>query len=284
MTGHEPRRVLVTGAAGRLGRATLDLLHRRGVAATALDLADPGDLKADRVLVGDTADTDTVRAALDGVDAVVHCAAIPAPMLDTADNVFGGNTRGTFTVLEQAGQAGVRRAVLAGSQSALGLAFAPVPLRLHYVPVDEAHPLQPADPYALSKQVDEATGAMMARRHGMTVVSLRFPLLGGLDERLPVYAANFAERPEWGAASLWAYLEDRDAAAANWLALTRPLSGFHPILVAAPNTLAPQPTEELLDRFHPLVPRRAVFPGRAVPLDLTSAATLLSFTPQHLHP
>ncbi|MDI1464481.1 NAD(P)-dependent oxidoreductase [Catellatospora sp. KI3] len=281
MTGHQPRRVLVTGAAGRLGRATLDQLHTRGVAATALDLTDPGDLKADRVLVGDTSDVDTVRAALSDVDAVVHCAAIPAPMLDTPENVFGGNTRGTFTVLEQAGQAGVRRAVLAGSQSALGLAFAPVPLAFHYLPVDEAHPLQPADPYALSKQVDEATGAMIARRYGMTVVSLRFPLLGGLDERLPVYAARFAERPEWGAASLWAYLEDRDAAAANWLALTRPLTGFEAIQVAAPDTLAPQPTEELLDRFHPLVPRRAAFPGRTVPLDLRRATTLLAFTPHH---
>ncbi|GAA1601240.1 NAD-dependent epimerase/dehydratase family protein [Catellatospora bangladeshensis] len=275
-------RVLVTGAAGRLGRVTLDLLAREGIAATAFDLRDPGDLKADRVVVGDSGDAAAVRDALSGVDAVVHCAAIPAPTLGTAEQVFGGNTRGTFTVLEEAAQAGVTRAVLAGSQSAYGFAWAPRPLAPHYLPLDEAHPLLAADPYALSKQVDEQIGEMINRRYGMTVVVLRFPLLGGLAERLPVYAERYRGEPVEGARSLWAYLEDRDAATANLLALTRPLTGCHVILVAAPQTLAALPTEDLLDRFHPGVPRRIAFPGRAVPLDLSRATELLGLVPRHL--
>jgi nucleoside-diphosphate-sugar epimerase len=276
------KRVLVTGAAGRLGRATLDLLAREGVAATAFDLRDPGDLTAERVVVGDSGDAVAVREALSGVDAVVHCAALPAPTLGTAEQVFCGNTRGTFVVLEEAAQAGVGRAVLAGSQSAYGFAWSPQPFAPHYLPLDEAHPLLPADPYALSKQVDEQIGEMVARRHGMTVVVLRFPLLGGLAERLPTYAERYRSEPGDGARSLWAYLEDRDAATANLLALTRPLDGCHAILVAAPTTLAALPTEELLDRFHPGVPRRIAFPGRTVPLDLSRAADLLGFVPEHL--
>lgn len=276
-------RVLVTGAAGRLGRVTLDRLAREGVAATALDLRDPGDLPADRVVVGDHGDVAVVRAAMAGVDAVVHCAAIPSPTLGTADEVFCGNTRGTFVVLEAAAQAGVGRAVLAGSQSALGFAWSPEPVSPHYLPVDEAHPLLAADPYALSKQVDESIGAMMARRYGMTVVALRFPLLGGRAERLPTYAERYRADPVTGARSLWAYLEDRDAAAANWLALTRPLTGFEALFVAAPTTLAALPTEELLDRFHPAVPRRIALPGRTVPFDLSRADAVLGLVPEHLY-
>ncbi|GAA1359688.1 NAD(P)-dependent oxidoreductase [Catellatospora chokoriensis] len=273
----------MTGAAGRLGRATLELLAREGVAVTALDLHDPGDLPAARVVVGDTGDVKAVREALAGVDAVVHCAAIPSPTLGTPEDVFCGNTRSTFVVLEEAAQAGVTRAVLAGSQSALGFAWSPQPIAPLYLPVDEAHPLLAADPYALSKQVDEQIGQMIARRYGMTVVTLRFPLLGGMTERLPTFASHYRADPVQGARSLWAYLEDRDAAKANWLALTRPLSGAHEIFVAAPITLAALPTEELLDRFHPGVPRRAPMPGRTVPFDLSLADRLLGLVPEHLY-
>ncbi|GAB3158518.1 NAD-dependent epimerase/dehydratase family protein [Microbispora hainanensis] len=72
------RGVLVTGAAGRVGRATLDLLAREGVPAGAPDLRDPGGLRADRVDAGRADGPETMREALDDVDAVIHLAAIPA--------------------------------------------------------------------------------------------------------------------------------------------------------------------------------------------------------------
>ena len=279
-----PRRVLVTGAAGRLGRMTLDLLARLGVPATALDLHDPGGLTADRVVTGNAGDSAAVRDALDGVDAVIHLAAIPAPVLGTPEEVFCGNTRATFVVLEEAGQAGVRRAALASSFSVLGLPWAARPLHPAYVPVDEALPLQIEDPYGLSKQADEATGAMVARRHGMTVVALRFPLLGGPGDKFDQTAARYADDPGSGAKELWSYLDTRDAALACWRSISLPIEGYHAIFVTARDTLAPQPTEELLDRFHPEVERRAPLPGRAVPVDLGEADRLLGLTIEHPYP
>lgn len=166
MTSAVPQRVLVTGAAGLIGRAVLADLADRGVSATALVLAAADDLPASRIVVGDAGDPEIVRSALDGVDAVVHLAAIPAPHLDTAQAVFTRNTRATFAVLEEAGRAGVRRAVIASSFSVTGLPWADVDLHPAYVPVDERLPLQVTDPYALGKQADEATAEMMARRHG----------------------------------------------------------------------------------------------------------------------
>lgn len=95
-------RAMVTGAAGRIGRAVLALLAERGIEANALVLDDPGDLAARLVVTGDAADAKTVRAALEGADAVIHLAAIPTPERNTACEVFAGNSLSTFTVLEEA--------------------------------------------------------------------------------------------------------------------------------------------------------------------------------------
>ena len=102
--------------------------------------------------------------------------------------------------------AGVRRVVLASSMSVLGLPWAQVPLRPATCRSTPALPLQVSDPYALSKQADEATAAMIARRHGMAVVALRFPFSGGRS-RLSRRAEEFAADPASGAPELWSYLD-----------------------------------------------------------------------------
>jgi len=169
--GDLPDRVLVTGAGGQLGRVVVGHLKGLGVRVTAM-LHRPGDIHADRVVVGSTADVAFVRDALDGVDAIVHCAALRNPHLGTAEAVFGGNVMGTFNVLEQGGQAGVRRAVICSSYSVLGLPFSPTMRNPAYLPIDEQLPVQIEDPYALSKQVDELSASLMWWRHGMTVVGV----------------------------------------------------------------------------------------------------------------
>jgi nucleoside-diphosphate-sugar epimerase len=271
-------RVLVTGAAGRIGRAVLDALAAAGIPAHALVLEDPGDLYAEAVFTGSAADPSVVRAALRGVDGVIHLAALGSPDLGTPLEVFGGNVCATFVVLDEAGQAGVPRAVISSSFSITGLPFAPTLLHPAYLPVDIAMPAQVEDPYALSKQTDELTAAMVNRRYGIGVVALRYPFVGGFDERLPGFAALVADRPEIGARDMWSYLETRDAGRAALLALGVDIPGVQVVYVAAPRTLVPYPTAELIDRFHPGVPRRIEFPGRTVPIDLAPARELLGFT------
>lgn len=276
---HVPSRVLVTGAAGRLGSVVLRVLAARGVAVVGLDLRDPGGIET--FFTGRADDVDLVAAALEGVDTVIHLAAIPQPGLDTNERVFVGNAAATFVVLDQAARVGVRRAVIASSLSITGLPFSPKPAVPDYVPVDEAMPLQVADPYALSKQADEATARMVARRDGMDVVALRFPMLGE-PEFLERQAVEYREDPGSGAAVLWAYLDLRDAATACWLGVTADVTGARPLYVAAPDTLSPYPTEELVARYLPGTEVRAPLPGRRVPIDLSAAEAALGFAAEHL--
>ncbi|WSY38875.1 NAD(P)-dependent oxidoreductase [Embleya sp. NBC_00888] len=285
-------RVLVTGAAGRLGTAVLAELAGRGVSVTALvaedagHAGDTGELRADRVVVGDARDPVAVADALDGVDAVIHLAALASPEVAAPEVVFGTNTQATFVVLNEAGRAGVRRAVLASSLSVTGLPFArstprPQPA---YLPLDTELPLRIEDPYALSKQVDEATAAMMHRRHGMTAVALRLPFLGDPD-RLAGHAARLAGDPASGAAEVWSYLDLRDAARACVLGLTASgVTGAPVLFVAAPDTLSATPTRELVASHLPDVPCRATFPERSVPIDLAPARRLLGFSARHPYP
>jgi nucleoside-diphosphate-sugar epimerase len=280
-----PQHVLVTGAAGLLGRAVVGHLRGLGVGVTAmLHHRGAREVEAERVVVGNMTDAAFMRDAVEGADAVIHCAALKAPMMGTAEAVFCGNVSGTFTVLEQAGQAGIRRAVISSSYSVLGLTFAPAMHHPAYLPIDEQVPLQVEDPYAHSKQVDELTADLMWKRYGMTVVALRLPFLGGISDSIAARAERVEIDPGFGTAAreFWTYLDTRDAARACVLALTEPPAGCHVVTVAAPNTLAPYPTEQLLAVYHPHVPRRCAFPGRTAPFDLRRARDLLHFSAELL--
>lgn len=276
-------RVVVTGAGGSIGRAVVARLRAGGAGVVALS-KEPFPAEGLAVVVGDAGDPAVVAEALrGGADAVVHLAAIPSPERDPALDVFSGNTRATFAVLDEAARRGVPRAVLASSYALLGMPFSPHELHPPYYPLDEQAPPQVEDPYALSKLVDELTGEMVHRRHGTDVVALRFPFTAD-TARLAGAAAKVRADPASGARNSWAYLHVEDAAEAVWLAVTRPLRGFHRVFLAATETLSPLPTAELVAAHHPGVPVRAPLPGRRVPIDTTAAERLLGFRPSYSVP
>jgi nucleoside-diphosphate-sugar epimerase len=275
-------RVVVTGAGGSIGTAVVARLHREGVEVVALSLEPVAGVATS--VVGSAGDPDAVAVAFrQDTDAVIHLAAIPAPTLGTALDVFSGNTRATFVVLDEAARRGVPRAVLASSYALLGMPFSPHDLHPPYYPLDEQAPPQIEDPYALSKLVDELTGEMVHRRHGMDVVALRFPYTGD-TARLDRAAAELRADPAAGARNSWAYLHVDDAAEAAWLAASRPLRGFHRVFLAAEETLSHRPTGELIAAHHPGVPVRRPIEGRRVPIDTGAAERLLGFRPSYKVP
>ncbi|HEY0475212.1 MAG TPA: NAD(P)-dependent oxidoreductase [Kribbella sp.] len=274
------RRVLVTGAAGRIGSVTTRHLTELGALVTALTIVEDPSLKSDRVVIGDTRSEDDVRVALDGVDLVVHLAALAHPTSGTPYDVYCTNVVSTFNVLAQAGALGIDRAVVASSINAYGVPFNPNDVLPAYYPLDEKIPSDVADWYSLSKQNDENTARMAWRHWGIDVVSFRFPHVNSA-EMLRRQADGHKEDPARGVREGWSYLDTRDAAYAIELGLTAQLSGAHKFFVAAGTTNAPYETEALLDAFAPEVPRLRRFVGREVPIDLTAARTVLGFQAQH---
>jgi nucleoside-diphosphate-sugar epimerase len=272
-----PERVLVTGAGGSIGGDVVGLLRAYGTEVTGLSSAWRRPSPATVVLTGDTTDEAMVAQALDGVDGVVHMAGIPGPELAPSYRGYRTNTDSTFNVLAQAGERGVRRAVIASSINASGVPANQHDLLPAYYPIDEEIPRQLDDWYSLSKASDELTAEMAASHWGMTVIALRFPLT-----TLPSRVRELA-RPEHHRQIRegWSYLDRRDAARSVVHSLVAPLTGAHVIGLSAADTFREEPTEALLDRYAPGVPRRRVFEGREALVDTTRARTLLGFTPRH---
>jgi predicted dehydrogenase/nucleoside-diphosphate-sugar epimerase len=116
--------LLVTGASGFLGSAVVRVARQRGMQVRAMvrtssSLALLGDLPSDAIIRADMTDPASLDRAVQGCDAVIHCAATVstgAPDLEKSRKV---NVEGTRLLLEACVKAGVRRFVNIGSQSAV---------------------------------------------------------------------------------------------------------------------------------------------------------------------
>ncbi|HET7568678.1 MAG TPA: NAD(P)-dependent oxidoreductase [Gaiellaceae bacterium] len=280
-----PRHVLVTGAAGRIGRVVVEYLRSCGIAVTGLSDVPADGVKLERLVLGDATREEPVAEALapspglPPVDAVVHMAGMPHRDTDRPLVVYGTNVVSTFNVLMQAAEAGVGRVVVAGSVNATGLALGNHDALPPYFPIDVQVPADLADWYSLSKASDELTAAMVVRRYGTSVTVLRLPHTN-TTEGLAWYSGVVADDPASGVNEGWGYLHSRDAARACLLALTAGLDGLAVLQVAARDTLVPFPTAELLDRYAPGVPRRRAFAGRETALETATAERALGFEPE----
>lgn len=278
------RSILVTGAEGNIGSAVCGRLSGLGAKITGLSLTATDDHQPPpmvQTLHGDTTDPEVVADALEGIDLVVHLAAIPNPVGHPPSTVFTTNVNSTFNVLWQAAERGIDRAVIASSINHTGLPFNSDPAaRPPYYPFDEPMPSQLTDPYALSKVVDEITADTVHRRFGLDVVALRFPFTVPA-EQLARRARALADDPAGAIVEAWSYLDVRDAALAVEKALIADTTGAIGVYVTADETLLPYPTEEVLQRYAPEVIRTRTLVGREVPIDLTRARTLLGFRAEH---
>lgn len=274
------KRILVTGASGRIGQETTRRLTAAGAKVTALSNLENPDLVADRVLVGDTQSEADVALALEDVDMVVHLAALAHRDIAPAYQVYTTNVVSTFNVLAQAGALGIKRAVVAGSINAYGLPQNPHELTPAYFPLDANIPADLGDWYSLSKHNDENTSRMAWRHWGINVLTLRFPHVNS-EEALLAQSRQLVANPRSGLTEGWTYLDTRDAARSIELSLTAKTEGAHAFFLAADNTISPYRTEEMLQAFAPNTPRYRRFVEREVPMDLTPARELIGFEAMH---
>ena len=276
-------RVLVTGGSGRIGAAVVRECLEHGYEVVNVDRRRPaGETRGEaRFVETDVGDVGQVAGAMAGCEAVIHLGAIPAPYGHPDEVVFANNVLGTFAVLQAAALLGVKKAAIASSLSALGTAWAAEPFAPSYVPVDEEHPLLVKECYGLSKEVDERTAEMFHRKTGMQVAALRFCWVATMDA-LRAAAERLRDDPgldnQWRL--LWSYVDVRDVASACRLAIEADGIGFAPFNIVAADTLASQPTEDLIRRYCPDTELRAPIPGFGAGFSIERARRLLGWEPR----
>jgi UDP-glucose 4-epimerase len=175
--------ILVTGGIGRIGRFTVAHLLDQGHQVRILDREAEADIASDvqNFIQGadyhqvDITDYANLRPHFEGMEAIVHLAAIPFPRPGMDAEIFDINCAGTFNIYQAAAEAGIRRVVSASSINALGDKFGIRPTPLHYFPIDEDHPTWTSDVYSFSKQIVEETAAYFWRREAISGVCMRFP-------------------------------------------------------------------------------------------------------------
>jgi nucleoside-diphosphate-sugar epimerase len=267
-------RVVVTGGAGKAGRAVVADLLAHGHEVRSVDLV-RGDLDCEQ-LVADLTDYGQTVDALNGAEAVVHLAAIPAPGLKPDEHTFRVNTTSTYNVFAAAPLLGLQRVVWASSETTLGLPFDRE--RPRYAPIDEAHPPLPESSYALSKIVGEAMAVQFARRHGIPYIGLRFSNIMEPHDyaRFPGFWAD----PNLRRWNLWGYVDARDVAQSCRLALERPLAGAEVFIIAAADTVMNRPSAELMREVYPDVELRGPVGEHETLLSIANARRVLGYEPR----
>lgn len=274
-------RIALTGSSGKLGTVVARELRAAGLDVIGMDVAGergPGFVQVDLTDHGQVVDALTaVGDRHDGIDAVVHLGAIPAPGIRSDVATFHNNMPATFNVFWAAVRLGIRRIVYASSETVLGLPFdVPPP----YVPVDEEYPPRPESVYSLVKTLEERLATELVRWHpDLSITALRFSNV--------MNPADYAEFPSFDADALlrkwnlWGYIDARDGAQAVQRALEVAPPGFEQYIIAAADTVMSRPNADLLAEVFPEVPMARDVGENETLLSIDKARRMLGYDPQH---
>jgi nucleoside-diphosphate-sugar epimerase len=277
-------KIAVTGGSGKAGRAVVRDLLEHGHDVLNVDRVPSAEssspdspapfLYADLTDYGETVEAISGGERLPGIEAVVHLAAIPSPVVATPDLTFRTNITSTHTVFAAAQHLGLKRVVWASSETTLGLPFDQPP---DYAPVDEDHELRPESSYALSKVLGEEMARQFHRWSAIPIVGLRF---SNVMER-PDYQRfpDFWDDPHLRKWNLWAYVDESHVAQSVRLALEADVAGADSFIIAAADTVMQRPSRELMAEVFPGVPVRDGVEGTDTLLGIDKARRVLGYSP-----
>ncbi|HXP93535.1 MAG TPA: SDR family oxidoreductase [Candidatus Binatia bacterium] len=187
-------KAVVTGGAGFIGSHLVERLVRAGRPVTVIDNLKTGrrknlaglDASALTFFEADVCDTQLLQEAFAGAEVVYHLAALAdiVPSIERPDDYFRANVDGTFSVMQAARSAGVRRVMYAASSSCYGIPDT--------YPTPESAEIRPQYPYALTKYLGEAIVLHWGQVYDIAATSLRlFNVYGPRARTTGTYGAVF---------------------------------------------------------------------------------------------
>lgn len=258
------KRILFTGGSGKAGRHAVPYLVEAGYDVHNVDLV-PLDSPGVTNLIADITDSGQMFNALSmhrdfpdldrgtqPFDAVVHFAAIPRILIKPDNETFRVNVMGTYNVIEAAVKLGIRKIIVASSETNYGVCFAEGHRDFHHFPLEEDYDVDPMDSYGLSKVVNEKTARAFAERSGFDIYALR---IGNVIE--PHEYADFPHyfaHPEIRKRIAWSYIDARDLGQIVKLCVEKDGLGFAIFNAANDTVSANTPSRELARQFYPNVP------------------------------
>ena len=262
-----PKRILFTGGSGKAGRHVVPYLVDRGHRVVNVDLV-PLDhpavptLDADITDLGQMVNALTMHGDFAGLetgtgpqpfDAVVHFAAVPRILLKPDNETFRVNTIGTYTVIEAAVKLGIRKVVIASSETTYGICFSEGETDPGCLPLEEDYDVDPMDSYGCSKVVNEVTARAFQRRTGADIYALRIGNVIEPHEYRTLFP-DFFRNPARRRRNAFCYIDARDLGQIVDLCLARDGLGFQVFNAGNDTNGIDLPTAELLRRFFPGVP------------------------------
>ena len=261
------KRILFTGGSGKAGRHVVPYLVERGYRVVNVDLTPldhPGvdNLTADITDSGQVFNVMTSYANFDelepgtGVpafDAVVHFAAIPRILIRPDNETFRVNTIGTYNVLEAAVKLGIRKTVVASSETTYGICFSDGQTDPKALPLEEDYDVDPMDSYGLSKVLNEVTARSFQRRSGFDVYCLRIGNVVEPHEYASLFPGYFAN-PGVRRRNAFCYIDARDLGQIVARCLETDGLGFQVFNAGNDTNGMNIPTAELAARYFPGVP------------------------------
>ena len=286
-------RVLFTGGSGKAGKHVVAYLVAAGHRVVNVDRV-PLRMAGVLDLVADITDAGQMFSVMSGYaggdemeagggqqvfDAVVHFAAIPALMLASDVETYRVNVMGTYNVLEAAVKMGVRKVVIASSETTYGVCFSDGQTNPACLPLEEDYPIDPMDSYGMSKRVNEVTAQAFQRRSGADIYALR---IGNVMEpedyaRFPGFALDPGSRRRIA----FSYIDARDLGQIVDLCLKADGLGWQVFNAANDTNSVPQPNAELLATYFPDVPVTRALGENESLLSNAKIRKVLGFREQH---
>jgi UDP-glucose 4-epimerase len=242
-------KVIVTGGSGRAGRYALRELVDAGHEVVNLDRTRPLEPLPGGFIQLDLRDAGEVYDAFAQVrpEGVCHIAANPSPGGYPRQQIFSNNVLSTYSVMQSAGDSGVRRLIYASSEMATGwLTTDDLPPR---IPFNEEDRVDSPNAYALSKYLGEVIADSMSVRYpAMAICSLRINNII-LPDRYDTLQYRRDHFPA-GGSNFWSYIDVRDVASAFRAALEGESTGHEVFMIAAADTCLDIPIREAIARHY----------------------------------